>query len=64
VTDTTISISGKTFNVIVYQCAEHGDWRAEAGYRGRVVEVIDTPDEAQAWTGIRKALARRTLRGE
>ena len=41
-TDTTIRVNGAIYNVIVYECAEHGGHRAEAGYQGRVIEVVDT----------------------
>jgi len=59
-TDTTITINGKHYNVIVYRCAEHGGYRAEAAHQGRVVEVVDVPGEREAWIGIRQALAKRT----
>ena len=58
-TDKTITINGRHYNVIVYRCDEHGGYRAEAGYRGRVVEVIDTASERTAWAGIVAKLERR-----
>jgi len=48
-TDTTLRVNGTIYNV-------------EAGYQGRVVEVVDTPNEATAWAGIRKRLAARQVR--
>jgi len=63
VTDTTIRINGHTYNVVVYIADDTGYWRAEAGYMGRVIEVIDVPHEAQAWAGIRKVLVRRNGNG-
>ena len=61
-TDTTISINGTQYNVIVYRCAEHGGWRAEAAYMGRVIEAIDTPHESEARDGIRAKLEARCKR--
>ena len=58
-TDTEIRINQRVYRVIVYECAEHGGYRAEAGYQGRVVVVIDTPNEAAAWRGIRAKLEAR-----
>lgn len=61
-TDTTIRINGHTYNVITYVAEDTGYWRAEAGYRGRVVEVVDTPREPEAWTAIRAKLETRCKR--
>jgi hypothetical protein len=58
-TDTTIRVNGAEYNIVVYRCAEHGGYRAEAGYRGRVIEVVDTPSEQAAWIGIREMIERR-----
>ena len=58
-TDTTLRVNGTIYNVVVYECADHGGHRAEAGYQGRVIEVVDTPGAAAAWAGIRKRLAAR-----
>ncbi len=58
-TDTTIRIGSRTYNVVVYYADDTGGWRAEAAYSGRVVEVVDTGNERDAWSGMRRVLERR-----
>jgi hypothetical protein len=45
-------------NVYVHRACEAA-WRAEAGYSGRVIEVIDVASEREAWDGIRAKLEVR-----
>ena len=58
-TDTTLTIDGTTYNIVVYLAEDTGGWRAEAARDGRVVAVIDVVSERDAWAGIRKVLERR-----
>lgn len=58
-TDTEIRINQHIYRIVVYPCTATGGYRAEAGYQGRVVEVVDTTSEATAWAGIRKRLVER-----
>jgi len=57
--DREIRVNHCDYRVAVYPCDETGGYRAEAGYQGRVIEVVDTPGAAAAWAGIRKRLAAR-----
>ena len=58
-TDTTLRVNGREYNVIAYLAEDTGYWRAEAAYLGRVIEVVDVASERAALDGIRSKLEKR-----